>query len=163
MKAFATIFIFALLASALASANPLPAVQVVSCVEDPIGIWNYEFYICAGDFSADEMRIVLDPGEVGEPTVIMSCWWPVGFPGTDCEVIGGEAVYTFPEIGAFECIPGEAGAYLGIAIQTDDGFTQADVEFYLGGEWQWTFPTSINCPPTAADDSDWGSIKSLYR
>jgi len=162
MKLMLSIMVGVLFAATMASATPLPGIQVVACYEEPPGVWHYDYFTCTGDFEANDLHIQLHPDEIDEGTVIMGCSVP-DEPGYTCSYTATQADYTFPTVGTYECVPGLSGQYLGISIQTDDEFTRVLEIWTLDGEVVGQFNTSITCPPVPVDESDWSSVKSMYR
>ena len=164
MKMLLSLFAGLLLAATVASANPLPGIQVVNCIEEPPGtdIWVYDYFTCTGDFSANDLHIVLDPDEIAEGTIIMDCSVP-NLPGYSCTFDATSATYYFPLKGPFSCVPGVSGQYLDIVIYTTDEFTRVLEQWTLDGAIIASFNTSITCPPVPTEDSAWGAVKSMYR
>jgi len=164
MKSLLSVLAGVLLAATTASANPLPGIQVVSCFESPPGSdhWDYDFFTCTGDFSANDLHVRLTPVEIAEGTVIVGCGNPV-LPGYDCSGDATTATYTFPLKGPFSCVPGIAGAYLEILINTPDEFTRVVESWTLDGVVVANFNTSIACLPIPVEESAWGAVKSMYR
>ena len=157
---------FLIILAILALAAPAAAnrgVQVIDCLEDPpdSDIWHYQYFSCTGDFSADGLTITLTPGEIDEGSVVMGCSVP-DLPGYDCGYDAESAWYVFPEVGAFDCVPGVPGEYLGITIFTPDEFTTVYEVWTLAGEPTGSFVTLVTCPVTPVRESAWGTLKSLY-
>lgn len=69
-----------------ALAIPTPGLQVVDCVEDPPGSgnWSYLFFVCTGDFEANDLHVDLVPAEISEGTVVLCCTVP-DLPDYTCQ------------------------------------------------------------------------------
>ncbi len=156
-----TASLLVLLVAALAGATP--GIQVVGCEEIPPGSdqWFYEYFVCGGPFSANDLHIALSQEEIDQGSQIVGCSVP-DMPGYTCAFDATTASYYFPTIGPFTCIPGEDGMWLGITILTPDGFTIVTESWTLDGVPVGVYGTSITCPPVPTEKSTWGVIKSMY-
>lgn len=153
-----------LVAMPVVAQTPTPGVQVVDCYEDPVGSgnWTYWFFVCAGEFSANDLHLTLTQAEIDEGTVVIGCSVPA-LPGFACEFDPVSASWTFPLVGSFECVPGVAGEYLDIEIATGDGSTIVTETWTLDGAPVGTFTTLVACVPSSIETGAWGEIKTLFR
>ena len=159
--ALITASLFVVVFAALAGATP--GVQVVDCEEMPPGSgqWYYEFFVCSGNFSANDLHIELSQNDLDQGSAIVGCTVP-DLPGFSCAFDATTASYFFPTVGPFNCVPGIGDSYLGITILTPDGFSVVNEIWTLDGNPVGIFGTSIACPPVPTSESTWGTVKSMY-
>ena len=159
--AIITALLFVVFGATLVGATP--GVQVVTCEEVPPGSgqWYYEFYVCSGDFLANDLHLELVQEEIDQGTVIIDCTVP-NLTGYSCASDATSVSYFFPTIDPFSCVPGIADVYLGVTILTPDGFTVVTETWTLDGVPVGIFGTSIACPPVPTSESTWGTVKSMY-
>jgi hypothetical protein len=140
-------------------------VQTTTCRSGPLpGQMTYTFFACTPNVSADELRIALQPMEIGQGETIVGCSVPAS-SGMTCSFTPTVATFQFPAIGSFQCvpnIPGDSGKF-SITIATADGMTIVDEQWFLMGVQTAGFIAAITCPSVSVEDTSWGRVKAIYR
>lgn len=141
-------------------------IQVTTCDSDGSPDVYY-FFACTPNVQANELVIQLLPSEVTSGTQIVGAETPNLAGYTALAPNTSTAVFAFPSIGPFVCVPDLPGDLnkFRIFLTGNDEMTVVTETWKNQGVPVAMFLSVIACPPgpVSVEETSWGRMKSLYR
>jgi hypothetical protein len=146
--------------------NAQAGIQVTVCETD--GSTDvYYFFACTPNVPANELVIQLYPSEVTGGTQIAGAQTPSLSGYTASAPNTSTAVFAFPTIGPFDCVPNLPGDLnkFRLSLTGNDQMTVVTETWKNQGVPVAMFLSVIACPPgpVSVEETSWGRMKSLYR
>jgi hypothetical protein len=146
--------------------NAQGGIQVTTCDSDGSPDVYY-FFACTPNVQANQLVIELLPSEVTGGTRIVGAQTP-SLPGYTANAPNtSTAVFTFPAIDPFDCVPDLPGDLnkFRISLTGNDELTIVTETWKQQGVPVAMFMSVIACPPgpVSVEETSWGRMKSLYR